>query len=198
MKRILTFLILGLALPGVGIAQDTAPVEIPAAQEAMPETAASQLATSEAALVVEEGQPAEGDLAVTGAGDEIMPASMPSMFYTYWEHQALQDAKRTRGSVRPPTKAELEAGAEQGMKPPPEEREITLGGIVYASGQEWTIWLNGQRVTPKAVPSEALDLRVFKEYIEIKWFDSYTNQIFPLRLRPHQRFNMDSRIFLPG
>jgi hypothetical protein len=32
----------------------------------------------------------------------------------------------------------------------------------------------------------------------MKWFDEYTNQVFPIRLRPHQRFNIDARMFLPG
>ncbi len=73
-----------------------------------------------------------------------------------------------------------------------------LGGIVYAREGEWTIWLNGRRITPEAVPKEVLDLRVFEDYIEVKWLDDYTNQIFPLRLRTHQRFNMDTRVFLPG
>jgi len=75
---------------------------------------------------------------------------------------------------------------------------VTLGGIVYKGDDDWTIWLNGERVTPSAVPKEVMDLQVYKDYIEVKWLDEYTNSIFPLRLRAHQRFNMDMRIFLPG
>ena len=79
-----------------------------------------------------------------------------------------------------------------------EKREIILGGILYVSDDDWTIWLNGKRVTPKALPKEVIDLKVYDAHIEVKWFDDWTNQIFPIRLKTHQRFNIDTRIFLPG
>lgn len=127
---------------------------------------------------------------------------LPSLFFTYWQHIAIKDAKNSRGVSRPLAEGELDA-IERGdqdirPKPTPEEREIVLGGIVFVNEKEWTLWMNGKRVTPEAVPKEALDLRVYKDYIEVKWLDDYTNQIFPIRMRAHQRFNMDTRIFLPG
>lgn len=124
---------------------------------------------------------------------------MPSLFFTYWQHQSIIDAKNSHGRVRPPTKAEL-AALESGedFKPDPGRRDISLGGIVYNNEDDWTIWLNGLRVQPDAIPKEVLSLVVFKDYIEVKWHDKYTNKIYPLRLRSHQRFNMDMRIFLPG
>ncbi|PCJ00275.1 MAG: hypothetical protein COB14_04790 [Alphaproteobacteria bacterium] len=125
--------------------------------------------------------------------------NIPSLFFTYWQHKAILEAQNSRGVVRPPTQAELDAldrGDE--FEPDPGPRDITLGGIVYAHDDDWVIWINGQRVTPDAVPKEVLDLKVFKNYIEIKWLDDFTNQIFPLRLRAHQRFNLDARMFLPG
>ncbi len=124
---------------------------------------------------------------------------IPSLFFTYWQHQAILDAKNSRGVVRPPTQAELEA-MENGedFKPDPGIREISLGGIVYKGDKDWTIWLNGQRVTPVAVPKEVLDLRVYEEHVEVKWLDEYTNKVFPIRLKAHQRFNLDTRIFLSG
>jgi len=122
---------------------------------------------------------------------------IPSLLFTYWQHQSIIDAKNKRGVVRPPTPAELEA-IERGDDIPPAIRDITLGGIVYKGKEDWTIWLNGERVTPSAVPKEVLDLRVYKDHIEVKWIDETTNQVFPIRLRTHQRFNLDMRIFLPG
>jgi hypothetical protein len=43
-----------------------------------------------------------------------------------------------------------------------------------------------------------MDIKVSRAYIDLKWFDGYTNKIYPIRLRPQERFNLDSRIFLPG
>ncbi len=129
----------------------------------------------------------------------ISSEKIPSLFFTYWQHEAIQDAKNSRGVVRPPTKAELEAIKKgEDFKPKPGVRDITLGGIVYVKAGDWTVWLNGQRITPDAVPTEILDLRVYKDYIEVKWMDEYTDQVFPIRLRAHERFNLDTRMFLPG
>ena len=129
--------------------------------------------------------------------------SFPSLLFTYWEQVAIEDARRSIGQNRAPTESELTRDLrtdqnDERTMPPPEERDIALSGIAYKGSRNWTIWLNGKRVTPEAIPEEAIDLKVFKEYIEIKWFDEYTNQIIPIRLRAHQRFNIDNRMFLPG
>jgi hypothetical protein len=138
----------------------------------------------------------------TIGNDAINPNDIPSVLFTFWEHTAIADAKNSRGETREVTDDELmrdlNSRGAQKTKPPPEEREIRLGGIVFVDNADWTIWLNDKRVTPGAIPREVMDLKVHKEYIEMKWMDDYTNQIFPIRLRTHQRFNIDSRIFLPG
>lgn len=128
-------------------------------------------------------------------------ADLPSLFFTFWEHNAIKDARNARGAARPPDDSEFvlpEGEKLERIKPPPEEREIKLGGIVYTHKGDWTIWLNSKQIKPDALPKEIVELRVYKEYIEVKWLDDYTQQIYPIRLRPHQRFNLDSRIFLPG
>lgn len=151
--------------------------------------------------LAQEGQPVEKQ--------ELNPRDIPSLMFTFWEHTAIIDAKRDAerqaGTRRAVTEDELArelrkstAPAEPKPKPPPEMRELRLGGILYTNKEDWTIWLNEQRVTPTALPSEIIDLRVSRHYIEVKWYDDYTAQIFPIKLRPHQRFNLDSRIFLPG
>lgn len=127
---------------------------------------------------------------------------LSSLLFTYWEQVSIQEARNSRGLTRAPSELDLNedlnSQPEEKIKPPPEERDIRLSGIVYNSKNDWTIWLNGRRVTPKALPPEVMDLKVYKGYIELEWFDDYSNNIFPIRLRPHQRFNIDTRIFLPG
>jgi hypothetical protein len=139
-----------------------------------------------------------------GERPRFKPEEYESMVFTHWEHVAIQDARNYRGMTRDVTDAELMRDLKtredpiEKVKPPPEEREIRLSGIVYRAKSDWTIWLNEQRVTPEAIPKEVMDLKVYKDYIEFKWFDEYSNKIFPIRLRSHQRFNIDTRIFLPG
>jgi hypothetical protein len=114
--------------------------------------------------------------------------TMPSLFFSIWEHDLVRDARRGLNT---------RDGSDDGVEITG-PRDISLGGIVYASGKDWTIWLNNIRISPKRMPSEVMDLKVYRTHIDLEWFDAQTNQIFPIRLRPHQRFNLDTRIFLPG
>lgn len=115
--------------------------------------------------------------------------TMKSLFYTVWEHDLVLDARRGLTTRAP--------GTDDGVAPEA-TRDIALGGIVYRSGEDWTIWLNNIRVQPDAIPAEVLNLKVHKTYVDLEWFDNNTNQVFPIRLRAHQRFNLDTRMFLPG
>ncbi len=137
----------------------------------------------------------------------INPNSIASILFTKWEYAAILDAIKAIGTaaVRAPTRRELRNSEgpegeryEPRSRPPPEERDISLNGLVYHGEKDWTIWLNGKRVTPDALPKEVMDLHVYKGYIELKWYDDYSQSIYPIRLKPHQRFNLDTRIFLPG
>jgi hypothetical protein len=127
---------------------------------------------------------------------DVNPLQMHTLFYTLWQHSLLQEAKQTL-QTRPLGPGESDTSA-QSSAPAPGIREISLGGIVYVKADDWTIWLNGVRVTPKAIPKEVLDIHVHPYSVDLKWYDAYTNVIYPVRMRTHQRFNLDSRIFLPG
>ncbi|PZP53332.1 MAG: hypothetical protein DI586_11165 [Micavibrio aeruginosavorus] len=78
------------------------------------------------------------------------------------------------------------------------DRKLSLGGIVFLTPDNWTIWLNKRRITAATLPKEAIDLRVYKEFIEVKWLDPVSNKIFPVRLRPNQTFSLDAQTFVPG
>ena len=80
----------------------------------------------------------------------------------------------------------------------PSPRELYLAGIAFNNKENWTIWLNGQRLTPDTVPEEIFNISVQEEFIEIIWHDKQTHRVYPIRLRPNQRFNLDARMFLPG
>ena len=124
--------------------------------------------------------------------EDASPLTIDSLFFTPEALALLNDAINGLNVTPLMAKKQNEPPKDPGI------RELALGGIVHKSASNWTIWLNGKRITPKAIPEQVFDLIVHKEYIEIKWFDEYTNRIFPIRLRPNERFNMDSRLFLTG
>lgn len=132
----------------------------------------------------------------------FVKSNIPSLVFAPWQH-ALLDEARIGFNTRTPSSSELKNGDlpspnDPNYRPPPAVRIISLSGIVFNTPDEWTIYLNKRRITPENIPSEAVDLRVYKDFIELRWFDSQTNQIFPIRLRPNQTFNLDGRVFLPG
>jgi hypothetical protein len=185
------FLALMLALPSAASAQ--------AVIENVENTAPPQAPVQETPALPVESTPPPSQ----SAGPVFNDEQYPPLVLTYWEHIAIKEARNARGLVRPPSESELMRDLKTTdqapkPKPPPEQREIRLGGLVYHGKKDWVIWLNDRRVTPEALPTEVLDLIVYKEYVEMKWFDEWSNQIYPIRLRPHQRFNIDTRIFLPG
>lgn len=120
---------------------------------------------------------------------QINVNKISSLFLSDWEHDLVTDARMGLTTSGPVPVAEV---ADDGI------RDISLGGIVFRSSNDWTIWLNNARVTPTAIPAQVMDIKVYKEYIELEWFDRSKNLIYPIRLRAHQRFNLDTRMFLPG
>lgn len=122
-----------------------------------------------------------------------------SLFLTSGERNLITEA-REGFITRPPTDSEFnrEQRDTEIVDRPLSPREVSLGGLLYTSSNDWTIWLNSQKITPKNIPPAIIDITVTRDYIKMKWLDAQTNQIFPVKLRAHQRFNLDTRIFLPG
>ncbi|QQG35691.1 MAG: hypothetical protein HYS17_09240 [Micavibrio aeruginosavorus] len=138
--------------------------------------------------------------------DIIKPLDVGTVVFTLWQHSLLQEAKRLL-KVRPVEQGEDLSGTGIGMGGgatgegavvPRGLRELSLSGILFKGKDNWIVWLNGKRLAPDALPKEIMDIKVTEEYVDLKWFDAYSNLIYPVRIRPHQRFNLDSRIFLPG
>jgi len=127
-------------------------------------------------------------------------SQVPSVFFTAPQHALLREA-RIGFNTRVPTLQDLKDQADPNdpnYRPPVAMREISLSGIVYNSPDDWTIYLNKNRITRETIPAEVIDVKVYKDYIELKWFDAQTNQVYPIRLRPNQKFNLDVKVFLPG
>jgi hypothetical protein len=125
---------------------------------------------------------------------KVNPNVIGPIIFTYWERTAINEARHGGGKL---SFNRTQGATANKPKPPPEEREITLSGIAYTAPNDWTVWLNGKRLVPGALLPEMLALDVHSTYIEMRWMDDYTGRIYPIRLRPHQRFNLDSHVFLP-
>jgi hypothetical protein len=122
----------------------------------------------------------------------VKPEEVGSLVLTMWEHLLIEEWRQTQNiATRAPDPGEAKSG-------PTGLRELSLGGIIFRNREDWTVWLNGQRLKPDALPREVMDINVGKKFVELKWYDAQSNLIYPIRLRPHQRFNLDSKLFLPG
>ncbi len=129
--------------------------------------------------------------------------SIDSLFWTQEEMVLLDQIKR--GAIIMPQVEEFELQTNDtvavetpiyaGYRVP---RDLRVGGLLYKSSEDWVFWINGIRVTPSAKIKELKHVKVYQNYVEIKWFDAMTNTIYPVRIKPAQRFNIDARNFLPG
>jgi hypothetical protein len=117
-----------------------------------------------------------------------MPQNMHSLLFTTYQQALLEETRQN---------ANNHISMNDGSKPTG-PREVSLGGISYNNDNDWTVWLNSERVKPDALPPRVLAFKVTKNYVDMKWFDDVSNLIFPIRLHPHERFNLDDRLFLPG
>ncbi len=77
-------------------------------------------------------------------------------------------------------------------------RVLSLAGIVYVDRNDWTIWLNGERVTPANIPDRVIDLTVKRDRIHLKWLDIKQQRVVVITLRSHQRYDLDSGLLMPG
>lgn len=77
-------------------------------------------------------------------------------------------------------------------------RILSLAGIVYVDRNDWTIWLNGERVTPANIPDRVIALTVKRDRVHLKWFDIREQRVVVITLRSHQRYDLDTELMMPG
>lgn len=131
--------------------------------------------------------------------DIYTPANIPSLIFSPTQQSLLNSARQGLTTIGTGVEGlEEEIGAQGTLTAAPSVTSIFLSGIVFNGKDNWTLWLNGARITPKTLPKEIIDINVNQEFVELKWFDAATNQIFPVRLRPNQKFDFEQKTFLPG
>jgi hypothetical protein len=83
-------------------------------------------------------------------------------------------------------------------QPIPQRRIIAVSGVVWRSDDDWIVWINGKKVTPKSYLPEIVDIKVDKDSVRLKWFDIGINGIISIGLRPHQTYDIVTGVLLPG
>lgn len=114
-----------------------------------------------------------------------------SLFFSQNELIAIMRARQ--GYVAPQQAMVMTASPGE---PAAEPRLIRLSGIIYNGPNDWTVWLNDQRVGPKNLPERVMGLVVEKDRVKLKWMDLNLQRVVNLTLRPHQTYDLDSDTIL--
>ena len=149
-------------------------------------------------LTMPEPAPEPIDFSLIEPRGDANPAGIPSLFFTREDLREIEQARNRQNDLplAPPPRQR-----QRGEPLPPKEpgiRELSLAGISYVGHEDWTLWLNGRRITPRTLPEQIMDIEVFDNAVQLMWYDEFYNRIYPVRLEPNQRFNLDSRIFFTG
>lgn len=128
-------------------------------------------------------------------GDVALP-SEGSLLFSPIEIAAIQRA--LAGKVSGTEALHAKASAEAGGSIIPLRRSISLSGVIWRGKDSWTIWLNGQKVTPEKLLPEIVDIKVEKEKVTLKWFDIGINGVILISLHPHQTYDIVTGVLLPG
>ncbi len=78
------------------------------------------------------------------------------------------------------------------------KRIIDVDGLLYNSSNNWIVWINGKRLTPGYLLPEIVGIHVKRDSVYLEWFDSVFNKIITINMRPHQVYDIQSGILLPG
>ena len=121
------------------------------------------------------------------AGDVNKPFT-GSFFLTPLEITAIEHALRGRVTKVP----------SQNVAVIPSRRVIRLSGVLYRSPSDWVVWMNNEKVTPKNLLQEIVDIKVDpSSKVHLEWYDVGLNQVLTITLRPHQTYDITTGILLP-
>lgn len=116
-----------------------------------------------------------------------------SLFLSPIEIASIQSAM-----IGKPTGAATTAASAAGQPIPP-KRQIRVSGVFYRNADDWIVWMNGKKVTPKTLLPEIVEIHVDSESrVRMKWYDIGLNNILSITLRPHQTYDIVTGVLLPG
>jgi hypothetical protein len=185
----LLLLVCGMALATAAYAQ--APALPPGSPPpATPDTALPP-ASPPAATAATEEKAAPVPIKLTP--EELNATFNGSFFLTPSEITAIQLAQLGK----PATPETLDNGAPAPVIP--QHRVISVAGVLYRSANDWVVWMNGKKVTPKDLLPEIVDIKVeSSSRVRLKWYDAGLKSVIAITLRPHQTYDIASGYLLPG
>lgn len=78
----------------------------------------------------------------------------------------------------------------------PIDRKIWLQGIYYKSENNWIIWMNGYKLTPRYLLPEIRAIKVERDRVYLEWYDIGKNGIIRLTMQPHQVYDIVTGIMV--
>lgn len=83
--------------------------------------------------------------------------------------------------------------------PVPSIPTISLSGVVYHGPDDWIVWMNGEKVTPKNRLPEIIDIQVENSSrVNLKWYDVSRRKVISVTLRPRQTYDIATDTIWPG
>lgn len=193
----ITFVVLTSALPAFAQTTTQAATTTSPAPLMAPQTTAPATTTTTAPASLQD-KAMNAVKAVKDIVEDATEQRKASLFFTDEELDKIENA--SAGKIDSKDMTDPSADGED--KPAPitiaGPRDLRLAGILYHGNNDWVIWFNGMRVTPKTKPEGMLDILVRKDRIALKWLDRPTNRIINLVMYPHQEYHLDSDTITAG
>lgn len=117
-----------------------------------------------------------------------------SIFFT--PNQLISIMRANQGFIAPSEAFDTNNQGDKPMDRGP--RVVALTGILYHGKNDWTIWLNNERVTPKNIPDRIMGLSVKADRVHVRWMDIGNQRIVNITLRPNQQYLLDSDTIISG
>lgn len=207
-------LLLTVFLPVAAFAQDVDPAKyaqppIPSllpAQASAPVSPGSTVPASSAAAVSPQTTEAVTATAAAPIADGEIVSPTPqlvstetvkkkeSLFFT--PNQLVSIMRANQGFIAPREAFDKTNQSDKPLDSGP--RVITLSAIIYNGKNDWTVWLNGEKVTPKNIPDRIMGITVKPDRVHLRWMDIGNQRIVNITLRPNQQYLLDSDTIVLG
>ena len=141
-------------------------------------------------------------VAIALTPEEKLASFEGSFFFNADEISSIQRAKQQSPSDlggNTVEKAPEDDVLQQVIQMIPPNRVINLSGVYYRSSKDWTVWMNGKKVTPKNLLPEIVDIKVdSSSHVRLRWYDNGLNKVIPVTLMPHQTYNITTGVTRSG